>query len=87
MGDDISANVTYLRIMKRKHLKMYMFGIMGETHAHDYFEVISFCNRKDITFSDMSFPMYYIRHMYSLHIKETEICQKRSKGNKKLKDN
>ena len=27
------------------------------------------------------------RHMYNLHIKETEICQKRSKGNKKLKDN
>ena len=21
---------------------MYMFGIVGETHAHDYFEVISF---------------------------------------------
>ena len=21
---------------------MYMFGVAGETHAHDYFEVISF---------------------------------------------
>ena len=23
---------------------MYMFGVVGETHAHDYFEVISFYN-------------------------------------------
>ena len=28
--------------------KMYMFGVVGETHAHDYFEVISFYNSKDI---------------------------------------
>ena len=48
MGNDISENVIYLRIMKRKHLKMYMFGIMGETHAHDYLEVIYFYNSKDI---------------------------------------
>ena len=30
---------------------MYMFGVVGETRAHDYFEVISFYNRinsKDI---------------------------------------
>ena len=42
--------------MKRNHFKMYMFGVVGETHAHDYFEVISFYNSKDIyiTFSDMS---------------------------------
>ena len=39
---------------------------MGETHAHDYFEVISFYNSN-------------IRHnMCNLHIKETEISQKRS---------
>ena len=25
---------------------MYMFGVVGETHAHDYFEVISFYNRQ-----------------------------------------
>ena len=25
---------------------MYMFGVTGETHAHDYFEVISFYNSK-----------------------------------------
>ena len=27
---------------------MYMFGVVGETHAHDYFEVISFYNSRDI---------------------------------------
>ena len=27
---------------------MYMFGVMGETHAHDNFEVILFYNSKDI---------------------------------------
>ena len=35
-------------IIKRNHFKMYMFGVVGGTHAHDYFEVISFCNSKDI---------------------------------------
>ena len=30
-----------------RHL-VYMFGVVGETHAHDYFEVISFYNSKDI---------------------------------------
>ena len=29
-------------------VKMYMFGVVGETHAHEYFEVISFYNSKDI---------------------------------------
>ena len=28
-------------IIKRNHFKMYMFGVVGETHVHDYFEVIS----------------------------------------------
>ena len=58
-----------------------MFGVVGETHAHDYFEVISFYNSKYIyiTFSDMSL-LIYLRHMCNLHIKETEISQKRSKG-------
>ena len=35
-------------IIKQNHFKMYMFGVVGETHAHDYFEVISFYNSKDI---------------------------------------
>ena len=35
-------------IVKRNHFKMYMFDVVGETHAHDYFEVISFYNSKDI---------------------------------------
>ena len=37
-----------IAIIKRNHLKIYMFGVVGETHAHDYFEVISFFNSKDI---------------------------------------
>ena len=32
-------------IIKRNHFRMYMFGVVRETHAHDYFEVISFYNR------------------------------------------
>ena len=59
---------------------MRMFGVVGEKHAHDYFEVISFYNSKDITFSDMLFPVYYV--MCNLHIKETEISQKWSKESK-----
>ena len=35
-------------IIKRNHFKMYMFSVVGETHAHDYFKVISFSNSKDI---------------------------------------
>ena len=35
-------------IIKRNHFEMYMFGVVGETHARDYFEVISFYNSKDI---------------------------------------
>ena len=35
-------------IIKQNHFKMYMFGIMGETHTHDYFEVNSFYISKDI---------------------------------------
>ena len=46
--------MTYRRMLyifatiKRSHFKMYMFGVVGETHAQDYFEVISFYNSKDI---------------------------------------
>ena len=65
-------------IITRNHFKMYMFGVVGETHAHDYFEVISFYNSKDIQHSP-------ICHLCNLHIKETEISQKRSKGIKNCK--
>ena len=46
MINDIAENVIYL--IKRNHFKMCMFGIVGETHAHHYFEVISFYNSKDL---------------------------------------
>ena len=35
-------------IDKRNHLKIYMFGVVRETHAHDSFELIRFDNSKDI---------------------------------------
>ena len=45
----ISENVIYSIIYAIiNHFQMYMFGVVGETHAHDYFEVISFYNSKDI---------------------------------------
>ena len=37
-----------LAFIKLNNFKIYMFGVVGETHAHDYFEVISFYNSKDI---------------------------------------
>ena len=42
-------------IIKRNHFKMYMFGVVEETYAHVYFEMISLYNSKDIyvTFSDV----------------------------------
>ena len=30
-------------IIKRNDFKVYMFGVVGETHAHDYFEQCA-CN-------------------------------------------
>ena len=35
-------------IIKQNHMKIYMFGVVGEMHAHDSFEVILFDNSKDI---------------------------------------
>ena len=60
---------------------MYMFSVVGETHAHDYFEVISLYNSKYIYNRILRYVIPHgIRHMCNLHIKETEISQKRSKG-------
>ena len=45
----ITHDVYIFAIIKlRNHFKMYMFVVVGETHAHDYFEVISFYTSKDI---------------------------------------
>ena len=35
-------------IDKRNQLKIFMFGVVGETHIYDSFELIWFGNRKDI---------------------------------------
>ena len=49
---------------------------------HVHFKVISFYN------NNLRYVIARIlRHMCNLHVKETEISQKRSKGIKKLKDN
>ena len=56
---------TYM-FQKCTSFKMYMFGVVGETHAHDYFEVISFYNSKDIKFSDTSLLVYYVTCVISL---------------------
>ena len=49
---------------------MYMFGVVGETRAHDYFEVISFSyNSKDI-YNILRYVIARIlRYMCNLHIK------------------
>ena len=68
-------------IILRNHFKLYMFGVVGETHAYDYFEVILFYNSKDIIYNILRYVIPLIlRHMCNLHGKETEISQKRSKG-------
>ena len=73
----------YASIIKRNHFKMYTFGVVGETHARDYFKVISFYNSTKI-YNILRYVIPLIlRHIYvtcNLHIKETEISQKRSKG-------
>ena len=68
-------------IIKQNHFKMYMFGVVGETHAHDYFEVISFIIAK--IYNILRYVIdNKLRHMCNLNIKETEISQKRSKESK-----
>ena len=57
-----------------------MFGFVGETHAHDYFEVISFYNTAKIYNILRCHSPYTTCNLHNLHIKETEISQKQSKG-------
>ena len=60
---------------------MHMFGVAGETRAHDYFEVISFSIiAKIYNILRYVIPRIILHHMCNLHIKESEISQK-------LKDN
>ena len=37
-------------IIKQNHFKMYMFGIVGEAHAHYYFELFLFYIKFDTKF-------------------------------------
>ena len=70
-------------IDKRNHLKIYMFGIVGETRAHDSFELIwsdniakvyNLLRYKSLCTCDLK--------MFNFHIKQTEISQKRRKETK-----
>ena len=82
--------MTYRRILyifaiiKWNHFRIYMFGVVGKTHTHDYFEVNLFYNSKDIlvAFSYMSFPLYYVICVICISKK-----LKTKQGNQKLKDN
>ena len=40
--------ISLLLYIKQNHFKMYMFGVVRETHAHDYFEGISFYGLRTI---------------------------------------
>ena len=60
-------------IDKRNHLKIYMFGIVGETRAHDSFELIwsdniakvyNLLRYKSLCTCDLK--------MFNFHIKQTE---------------
>ena len=48
LHNDLLQKVIYFVINKRNNLEIYMFGVVGETHAHDSFELIWFDNSKDI---------------------------------------
>ena len=56
-----------------------MFGVVGETHAHDSFELIW------LTFSDKSLCTCDVK-MFNLHIKQPEISRNRSKETKNWKE-
>ena len=62
-----------------------MFGVVRETHAHDYtskwfrFRIAKIYNILRYVIARI------LRHMCNLHIKETEISKKRSKGIKSWK--
>ena len=60
-------------IIKRNHFKMYMFGVVGETHVMITYNILRYIIAS------------ILRHMCNLHLKETEISRKRSKGIKTWK--
>ena len=41
---------------------MYMFGVMGETHAHDYFELF----QQHTNFTDIIFPIQVFSILYHI---------------------
>ena len=47
-------------IMKRNHFEVIMWVCFSHDTKHVHFEVISFYNSKDVTFSDTSLLVYYV---------------------------
>ena len=69
-------------IIKWNHFEVIMSMCFSHDTKHVYFEVILFYNSKDIYIYNILRHVIprILRHMCNLHIKETEISQKRSKG-------
>ena len=65
-------------IIKRNHFEVIMYVCFSHDTKHVHFEVISFYNS---IYNILRYVIdHKLRHMCNLHIKETEISQKRSKG-------
>ena len=78
MGMTYRRMLYIFTIIKWNHFKIYMFGVVRETRAHDYLEVICFITEK--IYNILGYVITHVlRHLCNLHIKETEICQKRRK--------
>ena len=66
---------------------MYMFGVLEETQAHGYLEVILFYNSNDILHSPIcQFPIYYVMCVICMSNKQKNISKTKPE-NQKLKDN
>ena len=57
--------------------KSTCFGVVGETHAHDSFELIWCDNGIDISPSPIRTSCTCDVKMFNLHLKQTEISRKR----------
>ena len=79
MHNDLLEKGIYFAINERNHLEIYMFGVVGETHAHDSFVFIWCDNSINISHSPICTTCTCDVKMFNLQIKQTEISQKRSK--------
>ena len=85
LHNDLLQKVIYFVINKRNNLEIYMFGVVGETHAHDSFELTWCDNIIDMLPCPIRTSCTCDVNMFNFHIKQTEISQKRSKKTKNCK--